>query len=158
MELNNDGDLVYVWEPLNVFMSAEEIAAGYYRVCTGTKDQSDTFEVINIHKPDGSFDRFFFGCFFGYGQISTITPAFIYADPTSPTTAKALVTPGTVFPTADGVTLVYDDVLYYQVGSTPLGRAWVKADDFTLLAPDSYLPRVDCDDEGLEEGKIETCD
>ena len=197
VELNGDGDLVYVWEPLNVFMSAEEIAAGYYRVCTGTKDQSNTFEVINIHKPDGSFDRFFFGAdtggrlmlmggdlvrvnndipgeveggensenFFGanfprtgYGQISTITPAFIYADPTSSTTAKALVTPGTVFPTADGVTLVYDDVLYYQVGNTPLGRAWVKADDFTLLAPDSYLPRVDCDDEGLEEGKIETCD
>jgi len=61
VELNNDGDLVYVWEPLNVFMSAEEIAAGYYRVCTGTKDQSNTFEIINIHKPDGSFDRFFFG-------------------------------------------------------------------------------------------------
>jgi len=197
VEFNADGDLVYVWEPKNVFMTAEEIEAGYYRVCTGTKDQNGEFEIINIHKPNGDFDRFFFGAdtgnrlmriggdlvrvsdripdelpnlanseeYFGatlarngFGQVSTLAPAFVYADPTKVDTAKARVTPGVIFPTEEGVTLTVNDVLYLRVGGTPLGRAWIKADDFTLLSPDSYLPRIECDEEGLEEGKIETCD
>lgn len=197
VEPNADGDLVYVWEPKRVFMTAQEVADGYYRVCTGTKDESGTFEIINIHRPDGSYDRFFFGAdtgnrlmtmdgdlirvdyntpgvvddggnaenFFavdfprnGYGQVSALTPVFVYADPTAPTAARALVTPGSIFPTAEGVTLVYDDTTYLRVGNTPLGRAWIKASDFTLLAPDNYLPRLECEEEELEEGKITSCD
>ncbi len=197
VELNADGDLVYVWEPKRVFMSAEEILAGYYTVCTGTKDESGQFAVINIHKPNGDFDRFFFACdtgnrlmkidgdlvrvgedypgiapneanaelWFGsdlvrngFGQVSTYTPTYIYADPTSPNSAKALVTPGFLFPTAEGVTLTFNDTLYLRIGNTPLGRAWIKASDFTLLSPDDYLPRIDCEEDTLEEGKIETCD
>lgn len=197
VELNLDGDLVYVWEPQRVFMSAAEIAAGYYTTCTGTKDESGQFEIINIHKPDGTFDRFFFGAdtgnrlmridgdlvrvgteypgiasnagnaelWFaadlgrnGFGQVSSYTPTFIYADPTNPETAKALVTPGFIFPTAEGVTLTVNDELYLYIGNTPLGRAWIKAADFTLLSPDDYLPRIDCEEDTLEGGKIDTCD
>jgi len=191
------GNLVYVWNPEEVFMSSAEIEAGYYKVCTSTKDESNQFQIINIHKPDGTFDRFFFGAdtgnrlmridgdlvrvnngipderpggtnaetYFastlgrnGYGQVSTIAPTFIYTDPTKTDTAKALVTPGDVFPSDEGVTLTVGEVLYLRVGNTPLGRAWIKADDFTLLSPDQYLPRLDCDEDVLEEGKIETCD
>lgn len=197
VKLNQDGDLVYVWEPKRVFMPAAEIAAGYYTVCTGTKDQSGEFEIINIHKPDGTFDRFFFGADTGnrlmridgdlvrvgqdypgiaqgggnaelwlaadlkrngFGQVSTYTPTFVYADPTDPDAARALVTPGFVFSTAEGVTLTVDDDMYIRIGGTPLGRAWIRASDFTLLSPDDYLPRLDCEEDGLEEGKIETCD
>lgn len=197
VELNTDGDLVYVWEPQRVFMSAAEIAAGYYTTCTGTKDESGQFEIINIHKPDGEFDRFFFGAdtgnrlmridgdlvrvnyeipgvasnegnaelWFaadlarnGFGQVSSYSPTYIYVDPSNPLSAKTLVTPGFIFPTAEGVTLTVDDELYLRIGSTPIGRAWIKASDFTLLSPDEYLPRVDCEEEILEEGKIDSCD
>lgn len=197
VDRDNDGDLVYTWLPQEVFMTAAEIEAGYYKVCTGTKDSSNTFEIINIHRPDGAFDRFFFGADTGnrlmqldgdlvrvsdgvpgiasnegnaelytgvdfprtgYGQVSTLTPAFIYLDPTNENTSIAKVSPGSVFPTADGVTLTYDNDLYLRIGNTPLGRAWIKATDFTLLPPDQYLPRIDCDEDSLEEGKIESCD
>jgi hypothetical protein len=194
--LNDDGDLVYTWEPLKVFMSKAEIDSGYYSICTGTKDQSGEFEIINIHQPDGTFDRFFFGADTGnrlmrlgndlirvgtnvpnelsdganretfistslgrngYGQVSAFTPVFVYSDPTNLETQKALVSPGTVFPTEDGVTLTVDNTLYLRVGNTPLGRAWIKALDFTLFSPDNYLPRIDCEEDGLEEGKITSC-
>lgn len=197
VEFNSDGDLVYVWEPERVFMTAAELEAGYYRVCTGTKDQTGTFEVINIHRPDGTFDRFYFGADTGnklmqlagdlvrvngefpglapnggnnelfvgtdfprtaYGQVTSITPTFIYTDPTSPDSARALVSPGAVFPSAEGVTLTHDEEVYIRVGSTPLGRSWINARDFTLLSPEDYLPRLDCEEDGLEEGNITSCD
>ncbi len=195
--LNEDGDLVYVWEPQKIFMSKEEIEAGYYRICTGTTDQTGQFEIINIHKPAGEFDRFFFAVDTGnrlmrldnnlvrvgveitnelpnganveifastslgrngYGQVSSLAPIFIYADPTNQLSARALVTPGDVFPTEDGVTLTIDETLYFRIGNTPIGRAWIPVDYFTLFSPDNYLPRIDCEEDSLEEGKIASCD
>ena len=197
VELNESGDLVYLFDPSQVFMTAEEIDAGYYRVCTGTKDESNQFEIINIHKPDGTFSRFYFGADTGnrymlmteglirindsipgaaqngqnvegstisdfprtgYGYVSTIKVAYIYIDPTNSDAERLAVPYGSVFPTADGVTLTYDNTTYLRVGSTPIGRAWIKSEDFTLFRPDEYLPRLECDDEELEEGKITSCD
>lgn len=197
VELNDDGDLVFKYDPSQVFMSAEEIEAGYYSTCTGTKDESETFEVINIHRPDGSFDRFFFGADTGnrllrlegglvrvgenikaitndalnlesftgtdmprngYGYVSTVPYAYIYADPSVPTAEKSQVQSGSVFPTADGVSLSYEGRKYLRVGSTPIGKAWILATDFTLFRPDQYLPRLDCESDVLEEGKIDSCE
>lgn len=196
VQLNSDGDLVYTFDPSQVFMTAGEIEAGYYRTCTSTKDQSGTFEIINIHRPDGAFDRFYFGADTknrmlvldtgmirvgndvpavgpngsnvegfagpnlprnGYGYVSNLSAAYLFVDPTDPDAERFAVPSGSLFPTADGVTLTYQDTMYLRVGSTPLGRAWIKATDFTLFRPDEYLPRIDCEEETLEEGKITTC-
>lgn len=197
VELNTDGDLVYTFSPKQVFMTSEEIEAGYYRVCTGTKDQSNTFEIINIHKPDGTYDRFFFGADTGnrlmmiegglvrvndstpgvgpnqdnvegftaadmprngYGFVSALRSAYLYKDPTEPAAERFSVPYGSVFPTADGVTLTFQNTLYLLVGSTPIGRAWIRSEDFTLFRPDEYLPRLDCEEDILEEGNITSCD
>lgn len=195
VELNSDGDLVYKWDPSQIFMTAAELTAGYTRVCTGTQDESGQFEIINIHKPDGSFDRSFLaldtgdrlltltegliriGAEFytpeedgntenflasdlpvtGYGQVIT-QQALVLLDPTNPDATAVKVTFGTVFPTADGTTLTHDGVTYIRVGSTPLGRGWIRQEEFKLLSPDEYLPRLDCDIDELEEGKIDSCD
>ena len=197
VELNESGDLVYSFSPAHVFMTAEEIQAGYYRVCTNTTDETGQFEIINIHEPDGTFSRFFFAVDTGnrlmliseglvrvndtindatddnanveeitgsnlprngYGFVSTIRYAYLYKDPTDPVAETFSVPSGSIFPTADGVTLTHQGTMYLRVGSTPIGRAWIRAEDFTLLSPDSYLPRLDCDDDTLEEGKIDSCD
>lgn len=199
VEPGPDGDLVYVHDPFQVFMTAAEIDAGYYGVCTNTKDQSGQFEIIDIHEPGGAFVRWYFGAPTGrillnineamvrvnnysildalpnganveeilpattmprngYGYVSAPRAAFIYADPTNPDAAKVAIPYGTVFPTEDGVTLTVDDTIYIRVGSTPLGRSWIRAIDFTLFAPDQYLPLLDCEEDHLEEGKIDSCD
>lgn len=197
VELNQGGDLTYKYDPRQVFMTSEEIDAGYYRVCTGTKDQSGQFEIINIHDPDGTFVRFFFGADTGnrfaiidggivrvddrtpgvrsdsanvdqftasnlprngYGYVSALDKVYLYKDPTDPAAEKFIVPSGSVFPTADGVTLTLGDTMYLRVGNTPIGRAWIDAENFTLFRPDEYLPRLDCDEDTLEEGKIGSCD
>jgi hypothetical protein len=195
VELNADGDLVYKWDPSQIFMTAAELAAGYTRVCTGTQDESGQFEIINIHQPDGTFDRTFLAIdtgdrlltltegmvriggdiytpeendntevgivsgmpVTGYGQIST-QQALIYSDPTNPDATAVKVLFGAVFPTADGTTLTHDGETYIRIGNTPVGRGWVKESEFRLFTPDEYLPRLDCDVDELDEGKIDSCD
>lgn len=176
-------------------MTAAELSAGYERVCTNTQDESGQFEIINIHKPDGTFDRSFFAIdtgdrlltlteglirissesytpetdenteefiatdlpVTGYG-IVTSQQALIYSDPTNPDAISVKVKFGSVFPTADGTTLVHDGVTYVRVGNTPLGRGWIRVEEFRVLSPDQYLPRLDCDVDELDEGKIDSCD
>jgi hypothetical protein len=188
------GNLVYKWDTTQIFMTAAEIQSGYTRVCTGTQDESGQFEIINIHQPDGTYDRSFFAVdtgdrllalteglirisdeFYtetdgntenflasdlpvnGYGRVvSTFAPLF--SDPTNPDAITVKVSYGAVFPTADGTTLIHDGVTYIRIGNTPLGRAWIREEDFRLLTPDQYLPRLDCDVDELEEGKIDSCD
>jgi hypothetical protein len=195
VELDADGNLVYKWDTSQIFMTAAELAAGYTRVCTGTQDESGQFEIINIHKPDGSFDRTFLAIdtgdrllaltegliriagetytpeddgntenfiasdlpVTGYGQV-IVQQALIYSDPTNPDATAVKVLFGAVFPTADGTTLTHDGVTYIRVGSTPLGRGWIRQEEFRLFSPDEYLPRLDCDTNELEEGKIDSCD
>jgi hypothetical protein len=55
-----DGSLVYRWEPTQVFLSAEQIAAGYTLVSTNTFDESGTFLIVDIKDGDGNFvDSYF---------------------------------------------------------------------------------------------------
>jgi hypothetical protein len=93
----------------------------------------------------------------GYGQIST-QQALIYSDPTNPDATAVKVLFGAVFPTADGTTLTHDGTTYIRIGNTPVGRGWAKESEFRLFTPDEYLPRLDCDVDELEEGKIDSCD
>lgn len=59
VEYDDIGNLVYKWDPAQIFMTAGEIQQGFTRVCTGVKDETGQFEIINIHRPDGTPDRFF---------------------------------------------------------------------------------------------------
>jgi hypothetical protein len=195
VEFDTDGNLVYKWDPTQIFMTSAELQSGFTRVCTGTQDQTGQFEIINIHQPDGTYDRSFFAIdtgdrllaltdsmvtlnsetytpetadntesalasdlpITGYGVVSS-QQALIYSDPTNPDAASVKILSGAVFPTADGTTLIHEGVTYIRIGSTPLGRAWIREEDFRLLTPDQYLPRLDCDVDELEEGKIDSCD
>jgi len=58
---NDDGDLVYKWDPSQVFMTKAEIDAKYVKVPTGTLDTSGRFEVISIKDSDGNSIRSYFG-------------------------------------------------------------------------------------------------
>lgn len=195
-EFDEFGNLVYKWDPTQVFMTATELGDGWKRVCTGTQDESGRFEIINIHRPDGTFDRFFFAVdtgnrllaltessvrilgegqytaeSFGNTEIGLISDmpvtgygfvvpqqALIYLDPTDPDASTVRVTGNAVFAVASGTFLNVDGDEFVRVGGTPLGRAWIKSSNFQLFRPDQYLPRLDCDSEGLEGGKIDSCD
>ena len=60
---NDAGDLVYKWDPSQVFMTKAEIDAGYCKVPTGKLDTSGRFEIINIKTScdNGDFVRSYFG-------------------------------------------------------------------------------------------------
>lgn len=202
VEYADNGDLVYKWDPAQVFMTAEEISLGYCLACTGTKDDTDTFEIINIKTecgPSGQFVRSFFGADTGNKLLSlvgeapggglvringeTYTPvtaantenfiatnlpvngygyinefqSLLYVDPTDPSKGTLRVRYGALFPTAIGTEMTHNNVVYQLVGSTPIGRAWVKKLELTLLNPKDYIPLLDCDETTLEEGKIDSC-
>lgn len=88
VELDSVGNLVYKWDPAQVFMTAAELSAGYKRVCTNTKDETGRFEIINIQKPDGTFDRSFLAYDTG-NRVLNLTDGLINIRPFSytPTTA-----------------------------------------------------------------------
>jgi len=186
---NDDGDLVYKWDPSQVFMTAAEIEAGYCKVPTGTLDTSGRFEIINIKTSceDGDFIRSYFGVDTGnrllrlnsglvrilgesyvpetagnteefiasdlpvtaYGQV-VAQQSLLYADPSNPDSATARVKYGAIFPASAGVQLTVGADIYLRVGNTPLGRAWIKSNEFQLFRPDEYLPGIS-EEETLEE-------
>lgn len=190
---NESGDLVYKWDPSQVFMTKTEIDAKYVKVPTGTLDTSGRFEVVNIKDQDGTFVRSYLGVdtgnrllrlenklirilgedyvpespgnteiirasdlpVNGYGQVIT-QQALLYADPTNQDGATARIFYGAIFPTELGLELKVGSDTFLRVGSTPLGRAWIKSDEFQLLRPDQYLPGITpedvLDDYGTGEG------
>lgn len=190
---NDNGDLVYKWDPSQVFMTKAEIDAKYLKVPTGTLDTSGRFEIVNIKDADGNFIRSYFGVDTGnrllqltnglvrilgesyvpetpgnteefkasdlpvtsYGQVIP-QQALLYADPTDTTAATVRIKSGAIFPSAEGTQLVFGGETYLRVGNTPLGRAWIKSDDFQLYRPDQYLPGISpeeiLDEYGTGEG------
>ena len=189
---NEAGDLVYKWDPSQVFMTKAEIDAGYIKVCTGTLDTSGRFEIINIKDADNNFVRSYFGVdtgnrllrlnsglvrilgenyvpetagnteeikfanlpVNGYGQVIT-QQALLYADPTDANSATARIFYGAIFPTELNVSLEVGPDTYIRVGNTPLGRAWIKSDEFQLFRPDQYLPGITREDVLEEYGSGE---
>jgi len=189
-----DGSLVYTWDPTQVFLSAAEIASGYYLVSTNTFDDSDQFLIANIRNGNGDFIRTYFAGYSGrlivnitivdgpsmldstgnptvsavqdqfatrqfvngYGYAN-VTRAFISVNPTDPDAARGQIAYGIVFPIQSNTTLVHDGDVYLLIGNTQFGKAWVKEDEFRVMTPEEYLPRLDCD-EGLDEGNTTSCE
>lgn len=101
-----------------------------------------------------------------FGYVS-VPATFVFEDPTDHEAARSQVRYGAVYPTLDGVTKIFDDVEYYQVARTRIGKAWIRTVDFEII---NYDPRLDCDDfEQISEdqgeapgegtpGKIDSCD
>ena len=90
----------------------------------------------------------------GYGYINVLR-ATIYLDPTDSTAEVATAKYGALYATQAGVTLTNDGTIYQYIGGTSLGKAWVRADDFTIL-PDSYVqPSLDCADPTIEPGEAQ---
>ena len=87
----------------------------------------------------------------GFGFVSTIR-ATIFADPTDTTAATAQVKYGALFPTQAGVKLIHDEVTYLYIGSTPLGKAWIREDNLKVLNPNDYLPALECDGPEISAG------
>ena len=87
----------------------------------------------------------------GFGYVGTLR-ATLFADPTDPTATTVVVRYGALYPTQLGVTLTHDSVEYVYVGSTPLGKAWIRSNDFVELNPADYEPALDCESPEIEGG------
>ena len=90
----------------------------------------------------------------GFGFVSTIR-ANIYTDPTDPSAATAIVKYGALFPTQEGVVLTHENITYLFVGSTPLGKAWIREDQLNVLDPNTYLPALECEGPEISDGVAE---
>ncbi len=99
----------------------------------------------------------------GFGFVYT-NRTYVFSNPADPDGIKATVKYGTVYRTLSGVTLVHNGVTYLKIGGTPIGLAWIREQDFQLIAID---PGVNCDigqiddiDDGSggNTGQIPTCE
>ncbi len=99
-----------------------------------------------------------------FGFVSA--PAtYVYEDPSDVDSEFTQVRYGVVYPVLVGVGKTVNEVEYYQVGRTRIGKAWIRVQDFTFI---DYAPRLTCDDQesispGVPEGggtpgKINSCD
>ena len=92
----------------------------------------------------------------GFGYV-IVNRATVYIDPTNPDATTTTVRYGVVYPVQVGASLTVDNINFIYVGGTPLGKAWIKEDDFVLLDPSTYLPETICEDIPLE-GELDGCD
>ena len=92
----------------------------------------------------------------GFGYV-VVNRATIYIDPTNPDATTTTVRYGVIYPVQVGASLKVDDINYIYVGGTPLGKAWIKEDDFVILDPSTYLPETICEEIPLE-GELDGCD
>ncbi len=99
----------------------------------------------------------------GFGFVYT-NRTYVFSDPRSADTLKAIVRYGTVYRTLSVVTLHHDGVTYLKIGGTPIGLAWIREIDFRTINMD---PAVNCDigqigdlDDGTggNSGPIPTCE
>ena len=78
-----------------------------------------------------------------FGYVSA--PAtLVYEDPGNPNTRTAQVRYGIVYPTLSGVKQTWNDVEYYLIARTTIGKAWIRVVDFEII---DYDPRKWCDEE-----------
>jgi len=91
----------------------------------------------------------------GYGYVLP-NRATVYANPTDPNAATTTVKYGIVYPVQVGSNLNVDDITYTYIGATPLGKAWIKEQDFVILDPSTYLPETICEEIPLE-GELDGC-
>lgn len=96
----------------------------------------------------------------GFGYVNT-SRAYVYEDPRDPLAAKATVRYGRVFRTLEGVELEDENGdKYWYIGGTPIGKAWVRQDQFIIIKYQSLADECALDDIQVEddEGKIDSCD
>ena len=87
----------------------------------------------------------------GFGYTNNIRNT-VFADPRDPNAQTATVKYGALYSYQSGVTLVHDGTTYLYVGSTPIGKAWIREDDFTVIPPPAINPHIDCEGPELEAG------
>ena len=87
----------------------------------------------------------------GFGYVNVLR-ATIYVDPTDSAAQTAVAKYGALYATQSGVTLTHDGTVYQYIGGTSLGKAWIRADDITILKDPYVEPGLDCDDPTIENG------
>ena len=78
---------------------------------------------------------------FGYVNVPATV---VYEDPSDESAATSQVQYGTIYPMLAGVKKKFNEVEYYQIGRTRIGKAWIRVVDFSII---DYKPRLDCDDQ-----------
>ena len=76
----------------------------------------------------------------------------MFADPRDPNAQTATIKYGALYPYQVGVSLTHEDVVYLYVGSTPIGKAWIREDDFTIIPSASINPHIECAQPEIEQG------
>lgn len=101
-----------------------------------------------------------------YGYVA-VPATLVFETPGDLQGVTAQVKWGVVYPTLSGVTKTEDGQEYYMLGRTPIGKAWIRKQDFALI---DYNPRTECDDDaqitddgnpsvgGSQTGKIDSCE
>lgn len=181
VELNEFGDLVYTANPAEKFLLSEEIESGYKLVSTGLFDESGTFLICNVKDSDNNQVKQYLAALSDRGILSLSLSlgdepiqqmtelrrnsygfviqlkTTLYVDPTNPTATTFPTTYGTLYPIELGTKLEVDSVTYLRISNTPSGRSWVRESDIELLSEENYIPGLDCEEDDLVEGKIESC-
>ena len=83
-----------------------------------------------------------------WGYVA-VPQATIYSNPSNSEAATAQIKYGALYGVATGTLLVVEGVTYIYIGGTPLGKAWIKRDDFQDIV---YEPRIDCTGPEIECG------
>jgi len=82
----------------------------------------------------------------GFGYVY-LDRTYIWSDPRDPQSPRASVRYGRVFRTLSGVTLEHEGTTYYLIGGTPIGKAYIRTQDFVLI---DYDPHAACDEDFID--------
>jgi hypothetical protein len=82
----------------------------------------------------------------GYGYVY-LDRTFVWEDPRDPNSNRASVRFGRVYRTLSGVTMEYEGQEYYLIGGTPIGKAWIRTQDFKLI---EYDPHAVCEGDTID--------
>ena len=87
----------------------------------------------------------------GFGYTGNIRNT-IFADPTDPAASTATVKYGALYSYQVGVSLTHESTTYVYVGGTPIGKGWIREQDFVIIPPASINPHIDCAQPDIEPG------
>ena len=87
----------------------------------------------------------------GFGYTNNIRNT-VFVDPRDPNAATATVKYGALYSYQVGVTLEHASTTYVLVGGTPVGKAWIREQDLTVIPPADINPHIDCAGPEVEPG------
>lgn len=82
----------------------------------------------------------------GYGYVY-LDRTYVFQDPRNPQAAKASVRYGRVYRTLEGAELEHEETTYYLIGGTPIGKAWIRTQDFKII---QYDPHAYCEGDTID--------